>query len=117
MSHELSLQAVKEWVQSAVSLESQGTESVGWKDLLGPEGLGTLAVCLSDLHDHCENVVSHIDQLMGGAPGSDSLDELLAQVEVQLALAVRNWRELANVLRENESWRQAETFESLSEPD
>jgi hypothetical protein len=67
---------------------------VGWADVLGSDGLDTLAVCLSDIHDHCETVVSNVERRTSDSPSFDSLDELLAQVQVQLALAVRNWREL-----------------------
>jgi hypothetical protein len=78
--------------------------------------LETLAACLSDIHDHCARIQLELNTLIGGARESEMLQSAVIDTEVQLALAVRNWRELKVILRRGDLWPGGpEVFDELSE--
>jgi hypothetical protein len=66
--------------------------------------LQTLAACLSDIHDHCDRIRVELDGLISGASDTERLQSAVAGTEVQLGLAVRNWRELEDLLRRCHIW-------------
>src|ERR1700691_5987335 len=95
----------KRWVLAAASgSDAKGTSDEPGIDALSQGELESLAACLDDIKDHLLSGYTKLSDVFMDSPNMDELDTCLADTEVQLALAVRNWRELTKLLRSAGIW-------------
>jgi hypothetical protein len=113
------LEEIEDWLRRAAANEDPDeTGARSWISALSEGELETISACLLDIRDNSGNVHQKLSHLMSEMPSTDVLDAVLAGIEVQLALAVRNWRELAQLLeRHEEEPERMSLFDQLSTPE
>jgi hypothetical protein len=108
MSQKSSFEVFRNWMVAVPELNQQPLN-------VSRSDLETIAVCLSDIHDHCSNAQSELEALVSGVENENRFESAVVEVEVQLALAVRNWHELEGILTRNNLWPEGtEVFDQLS---
>jgi len=110
-AHDSSFERFKSWFSFLVLNVSQD-EPV---ELQVVSNSDAIAVCMSDIHDHCAKLATELRELVDGPTNIDRMRSAVAAIEVQLALAVRNWRELEPLLlAEGLLSEEARVFDELS---
>lgn len=109
----------KQWVLAAASApDAKGTSDEPGIGVLSQGDLVTFAACLDDIKGHLLSGYTDLSDLFMKGPSVDELDTCLANTEVQLALALRNWRELTDLLQDSRIWPDDDhTLEDLSDPE
>jgi len=97
-------EALRLWLEAASSGERD------WN------GLAALAAVLEDLRGYLAKGYDTLNALLEKPTSVYNLETCLVGVETDLALALRNWRELMAWLRSRNLWEDDKLFEQLGDP-